>query len=426
MTVVKTTRARARSFVVGVGVLVVGVLVSYLMFTANQGRLPFSQKTVVRAAFANIGQLDTGADVRENSIRIGQVSKVEVAGQSAVVTMELDGRRPVYADATAQLWDQSALGRKFVELGRGTESAGRLGDAVIPAEHTDSAHDLPDLLDTFDAPTRQALSSSLRELGGGAGGHGKDLADFLGSAPRSLNDVEKVTGALASPEADLPQLLRSAQRLMGRFDDRQQEMTTLLRQTDTTLRAISTHEGKPLSDTLDKAPGTLHAVNDTLDAIDAPLSDTRAAMASLEPGAKALGAATPDLRGVLTAGVPPLRKIPGVVDTADPAVDSLNGMFGDLRPVTPELAQGLHSAEAPLRVLAPYACDIATMSFDLSNLLTNHVGFQHNLRIMPALPNGSSLNGLLPEPKDPYPAPCQVNNDRAPLGALLPLSPGGS
>ncbi|TVT24124.1 MlaD family protein [Amycolatopsis acidiphila] len=422
----KRTRAQARAFLIGTAVLAVGALVCYLMFTANQGELPFSQKTVVRAAFVNIGQLDVGSDVRQNSIRIGQVSKLEAAGNSAIVTMELDGQRNVYADATAQLWDQSALGRKFIELNPGTEAAGPLGDAGIPVAHTDSAHDLSDLLDTFDAPTRQALSSSLRELGGGAGGHGQDLADFLGAAPTTLTDLEQVTGALASPEADLPALLQSSQRLMGRFDGRQQEIATLLRQTDTTLRAISTQDGKPLSETLDKAPGTLRAVNATLDTLDRPLSDTRDAMSALEPGAKALGAATPDLRGVLTEGIQPVRKVPGVVQAADPAVDSLTTAFADLRPVTPKLAQGLHSAEEPLRVLAPYACDMATMSFDLSNLLTNHVGYQHNLRIMPALPNGSSVDGLLPEPNDPYPAACQVNNDRAPLGALLPFSPGGS
>lgn len=421
----KTTRVQARSFLVGIGVLLAAGLVGYLMFTANQDALPFDTKTTVRAAFANVGQLNPGADVRQNSMRIGRVAEIEVVGGEAVVTMQLDGSPALYADATAELWDQSALGQKFVELRPGTPAAGPLDDRVIPPVQTDSAHDLADLLDTFDEPTRQALSSSLRELGGGAGGQGAALAAFLDAAPEILDDLGRTSEALASPEADLPALLSASQRLASRFDGRQEQLASLLRQTDTTVRAFNAEDGRALSDTLDKAPGTLRAVNQTLDTIDRPLSDLRDAMTTLEPGAKALGAATADLRGVLTEGVGPVRRVPGVAQVASPAVDALNGAFTSLQPVMPRLVQGLDSAEEPIKVLAPYACDIGTMSYDLSNLLTNHVGFQHNLRIMPALPNGSSVNGLLSEPNTPYPPPCQVNDMRAPQGALLPTL-GGS
>lgn len=223
----KVPRADGRSFVVGIGVVLVAALIGYLSFTAHEGRLPLTPARTVRAAFTDVGTLNPGDEVRANSIRVGTVSTVDIKGGQAVVTMDLTEDRPLYGDATAQLFDQSALGQKFVELRQGTPETGPLENRVIPASRTDSAHDLSEVLDVLNPPTRQALSSSLRELGSGAGGHGEGLNSFLGAAPSMLGDLQNVSGALSSREADLPELIQSAQRLSSRFDGREDQIASL-------------------------------------------------------------------------------------------------------------------------------------------------------------------------------------------------------
>jgi phospholipid/cholesterol/gamma-HCH transport system substrate-binding protein len=69
------SRGQARSFAVGIGGFAVLGVIVYIALTANQGRLPATPTTTVRAAFTNIGQLQAGSDVRENGIFIGRVSQ---------------------------------------------------------------------------------------------------------------------------------------------------------------------------------------------------------------------------------------------------------------------------------------------------------------------------------------------------------------
>lgn len=421
----QVTRTQARSFLAGIGVLVAAAVVGYLSFTAHEGRFPLTPKKTVRAAFTDVGQLNVGDEVRENSIRVGQVSRVDIAGGHAVVTMDLNGARPLYRDATAQLWDQSALGQKFVELSQGTAAAGPLGDQIIPTSRTDQAHDISDLLDVLDPPTRAALAGSLRELGGGAAGRGAGLNDFLGAAAGDLTDAGTISSALTSRRTDLPRLLRTTRLLSSRFEGREEQIAALVRQTGTTLAALSVDDGRPLSRTVAELPGTLTAANAALDGMNQPLADAWSAVHALRPGTQALGAATPDLRGVLREGVAPLDRVPGVAHTAAPAVDSLSDTFSVARPVTPKVADALHNGKSPIVALAPYSCDIGTWTFGISNLFTSHAGWDRQLRIMAGVPGGAAVNGVLPEGNDPYPAPCTAAHERLPLGGLAPVAGGG-
>jgi len=154
------TKYAARRFLVGLGAIGASLVLVYLAFTANQGRLPGAPVTTVRAAFDDVGQLQAGSEVRQNGEIVGQVSAVELVSGKPLVTMKLTSGAPVYRDGYAGIWDQSALAQKFVELRSGNAASGPLGDAVLPASQTESTHDLVSVLDVFDPPTRAALGSA--------------------------------------------------------------------------------------------------------------------------------------------------------------------------------------------------------------------------------------------------------------------------
>lgn len=418
----QVTRTQARSFLVGLGAVAVLAGVIYLSLTASSGRLPGTPVTTVTAAFADVGQLQTGSDVRQNGIRVGQVSAVAVARDQAVVTMTLNGDVPVYSDAYAGIWDQSALAQKFVELSAGNPATGPLGNRTIPLAQTESTHDLVDLLDVFQPDTRAALGISLRALGGGVAGYGPGLHGFIAGAPQMLNSLGAVSTTLASDQTDLPALLRSTDTLTSRFEGREAQITSLLAQTDQTMQALGVDGGAPLGETLQTLPASLTSARDAFDRIQGAVVDTGTAMDDVRGGALALGASTPDLRGVLREGVKPLDTVPGVADSAGPAVDELTSVFSDARPFVPRLADGLSSAAEPLSVLAPYAQDIGTFSFDIGNLIGNHDGWSHRLRIMAASPGvDSPLTGeIVKDTNNPYPAPGQAIRERDTNGGLIP------
>jgi phospholipid/cholesterol/gamma-HCH transport system substrate-binding protein len=415
------TKGSARRFLSGLGALAVMLVIGYIAFTANQGRLPGTPVTTVRAAFADVGQLQAGSEVRQNGIIIGQVSAVALVNGQPVVTMDVHGGVSMYRDGYAGIWDQSALAQKFVELRAGDPASGLLGDGTLPVSQTESTHDLVQVLDVFDPPTRAALGDALRQLGGGLAGYGPGLHGFIGSAPGVLSDVSELSTTLVSDRTDLPGLLHTSDRLSSRFTGREYQWTELLHQTDETLRALDVDNGKPLGDTVTKLPGTLRAVRTALDDADQPLTDLASATGDLRSGAHSLGRATPDVRGVFREAHAPLDRIPGVSDDAKPAVADLSRTFSDAQSLTPKLADALSSAAPPLKVLAPYAPDMGTFAFDLSNLIVNHDGWEHRLRIMagaPSLP--TLLVNQLKDTNNPYPTPGQAIRDRDPNGGEIP------
>jgi phospholipid/cholesterol/gamma-HCH transport system substrate-binding protein len=415
------TKGSARHFLSGLGTLAVMLVIGYVAFTANQGRLPGTPVTTVRAAFTDVGQLQAGSEVRQNGITIGQVSAVQLVNGQPVVTMDVHGGVPMYRDGYAGIWDQSALAQKFIELRAGNPASGPLGDGTLPVGQTESTHDLVQVLDVFDPPTRAALGNALRQLGGGLAGYGPGLHGFIGSAPGVLSDVSELSTTLVSDRTDLPGLLHTSDRLSSRFTGREYQWTELLHQTDETLRALGVDNGTPLGDTLTKLPGTLRAVRTALDDADQPLTDLASAAGDLRSGAHSLGRATPDVRGVFREAHAPLDRIPGVSDDAKPAVADLSRTFSDAQSLTPKLADALSSAAPPLKVLAPYAPDLGTFAFDLSNLIVDHDGWEHRLRIMagaPSLP--TLLVNQLKDTNNPYPAPGQAIRDRDPNGGEIP------
>jgi phospholipid/cholesterol/gamma-HCH transport system substrate-binding protein len=407
---------QGRSFLVGVALLAVVALAAYVALTAKGGP-PLTQHIQVKAAFSDVGQLSTGDDVRQNSVRIGQVGAIDYSNAEAIVTMDLESNETVYADAKAAMWDQSALGQKFVELDRGTPAAGPLGDRVVPRAQTASAMDIDQLLDVLDPQTRAATGSAVRELGTGVAGHSKDLHAFLAAAPGLLGDVGTVSGSLASDKANLPGLLGNAQRLTGQLAGRTDQLKELLKNMTSTLDAVNVDGGTPLRDVVVALPDTLTSVRAVHDSLKQPLADTQSAMAKLGPGAKSLGSATPDLRGVLREGIDPLHKIPGVAGSADPAVTGLTKTFSDARPLIPRLDKALADLHPFLTALAPYSVDIPGLADGGAGFTNDSVYDSQGtvfgaVRILPVIAPGSVL-GLFPQGYNPYPAPGTAVNDGA-------------
>ena len=421
--------SKARTFLIGVAGLAVLALILLFGVTASSG-VPGAPKTVVRAAFHNVGApLKVGDDVRENSSRIGRVSALDYDGTQAVVTLELDGTVPVYSDARAAVWDQSALAKKFVELDRGHADTGPLGDHPIPADRNVDSADLDQVLDVLDAPTRGALAGTVREVGGGAAGHSQDLHDLLEHLPAELNGLGTVAGSLSAREADLPALLARADQLAGSFAGHTQQLADLVDQLGTTADALAVDGGNPLQDTIKGLPATLADARAALDSLDKPLTDVHGALSAARPGLAALGQATPDLRGVLREGPTPLNEVPGVAQAAQPALRDLTATLADARPLAPALSRGLVDAALPLNTLAPYSTQVVEFFRRIESMVSTEVApGVHGARVGVAAEGPSILTGgVLKDPlqgQDAYPAPGQA--DREHTQSPVNILPGGN
>ncbi|GAA5170805.1 MlaD family protein [Pseudonocardia eucalypti] len=429
---------RRRAIFFGFFVFVFFIALTGLSLVSTQG-LPFAPRTTVQAAFQDIGSLRTGDDVRIANVRVGYVESVHLrdttdpnAGQAKepVAILRLDNERPVYQNAkalTASVGARSALGQKFVELNPGDPSAGLLApDAVIPAAKTVGAQELSDVLAVLDVPTRQAIGSVVRNVGGGLAGHGHDFNLASDAFPDALPDLGTVSLAFANNGGrDTASLLRSTNDLSVSFAGRQEQIGQLLGKMDKTFAGFNADRGQALEALLKTAPDSLRTTKAALLKLDPALIDTSSAVKELRPGGKALGEATPDFRGFLQESPEPLDKVPGVADDARPALGDLRETFDDLQPLAPMLTKGFARGAPTADKISPYMPEVAGFFTNISQTLTNG---NNNYRwltfiLTPQTPQNQAtdLIGVVGDPtsnKDPYPAPGEAGKQRTGVPGL--------
>ncbi|HEX4258625.1 MAG TPA: MlaD family protein [Streptosporangiaceae bacterium] len=408
----------------GAGVLIFFVALVTLSLVSQQG-LPFAPRTTVKAAFEDVGALRTGDDVRIANVRVGYVQQVDLVdatnapnGQSklAVAILRLDGERPVYNNAqaiTASVGARSALGQKFVELNPGDPSTGLLpADKVVPPVHTIGAQEISDVLAVLDEPTRQAIGSFVRNVGGGLAGHGQDFNLAAASFPDVLPDLGTVSSAFANNGGrDTAALLRSTNELATSFQGRQEQIGQLLGKLDRTFAGFNADNGAPLADILQTAPDSLRQTRAALVSLDGPLATTSVAARELQPGGRSLGQATPDFRGFLGDSRAPLDKVPGVSDDARGPLDDLKGTFDDAHPLAPMLTDAFGRGGPLAQLISPFSPEASLFFTNATDALKNGNDNYHWLRVDTGVESEAATDAIsapIRNPlggRDPYPAP---------------------
>ncbi|CAM3381827.1 MlaD family protein [Nocardioides dubius] len=414
-------RQAAQKVSVRVGALTVIALIAMLVFAVTAkngvpGYVPGASRNEIKASFADTGPLRAGDEVRIAGVRAGFVEDIALENGSPVVDMRLDGNRPVYKDATVSLGARSALGQKYVELIPGTEKAGELSKgATIPRAQTRSSTELDQVLDTFDAKTREATGTTLREVGGGLAGRGRDGQDGLRAAPAILDDVAEVSRALSADDgADLSRMLDAADTLAGTLDGQSAELAALTRDLSTTLSAVNADGGKPLAEVLQQAPETLSEARTALQTLEKPLALTASATRRLRPAAERLGESTPSLRGLLREAVVPLRTLPKVSESLETAVVDLTPMLRDTHGLVGQAGTALDRARNPLQSLVPYLDEVINFFYRAGNGMS--IGDKNGrwLRVSPVV-TPEIVTGVVPvrtptTHREAYPAPGTVDS----------------
>ncbi|TMB90340.1 MAG: MCE family protein, partial [Chloroflexi bacterium] len=107
--------------------------------------------------------MSVGSDVRIAGRLVGQVTAIEAAGNHANITFHVDDSEwPLPSDTTASVRLATLLGQKYVQLNPGHSTQPLADNALIPLPVTRPVVDFDQILDTFDKPTRDSLTSLIR------------------------------------------------------------------------------------------------------------------------------------------------------------------------------------------------------------------------------------------------------------------------
>jgi len=170
---------------------------------------PWARTHTVTAQISDADGIAVSSDVRIAGRLVGQVTQVTAQNGHADVTFHVDDAEwPLPADTTASIRLATLLGQKYVELAPGKDRTQRLADGgVIGLTATQPVVDFDQILDTFDAPTRDALTSLIRTLGAGVQGQEGNLQNLVPSLRDLSVHGQTPTATLAQKDGDLNSIL---------------------------------------------------------------------------------------------------------------------------------------------------------------------------------------------------------------------------
>jgi phospholipid/cholesterol/gamma-HCH transport system substrate-binding protein len=334
----KAIRDHLRDFLAILGLLIVGLLATYIIVQNQRLRIPLLEaKPFELKADMSTAQAVTpgqGQTVRVAGVRVGDISSVDYENGHAVVTMAIDRKfLPVYRNATILLRPKTGLKDMFLELDPGTNyepnsnaDEYQNGD-TIPVANTAPDTNVDQILSALDSDTRSYLRLLLVEGGQGLNGRGKDLGKLLGSLGPINRGLARLNTEVAKRKANLATLIHNMNLLWGRVGQDGQGISQLVSASDQALGAIAS-----------QSPDVERAVS----ILGPTLSTTRDALAKTDQLATVLGPAINSLR-------PFARKL-------KPVNDSLGNLARTtFSPVKDDIRPFVRNAREPVRDLRPAA-----------------------------------------------------------------------
>ncbi len=144
-----------------------------------------SDGLTVSANFEDVGDLAVGAPVTMADIEVGHVKDIRLAGNEAVVTMNIDPDANVPAEATARVRRTSVLGERIVDIvvpdglsldAPALADGDHIGDTSVRSDLEDLVDEGVDVLTSVSA---SQLAVMIEEGAKGFGGRGLELANLL-------------------------------------------------------------------------------------------------------------------------------------------------------------------------------------------------------------------------------------------------------
>jgi phospholipid/cholesterol/gamma-HCH transport system substrate-binding protein len=338
-----------------VAALALLVVVAIGLYFGFAKKLPFTHGLRMNAVFANANSIRPNSPVRIAGVNVGKVTEVAryKDTDATLVTFDLDAAAlPIHKDATAKIRPRIFLeGNFFVDLQPGTPTSPTIGDGdTIPLTQTAAPVQLGDVLTSLPQDTRRSLQDVLRGYGdalvdppSAADDARADPAARGQSAAQSLNDNLDTAGPA------LRNLSIVNEALLGAHPD---DVSTIIASLGSITQALGRNE-RQLRDLVTN-------FDDTMATFAGQSSNLRATVRELSPTLRVtdrtltdLNAAFPATRAFAREILPGIRETPATIRAAFPWIaqaralvspSELQGVVGELRPATPDLARTIDAA----------------------------------------------------------------------------------
>lgn len=249
----------------------------------------------VRAQMPDVMNIQPNSRVRVGDVTVGHVSRIELEGSHALVTMSLNPDVDLPANSTAKIGMTTIFGSLHIELAPPTDEPpqGRLrSGSLIPLSRAGS----------YPSP-EQTLSALSLVLNGGGVGQAGDITEALSTAFRGreedlrslIRQSNIFTANLNDQTGDIIAATESLNSLVGRFAEQQPVLDEALRTIPDALAVLNGERGNLVeaADQLSKFSAL------TADTVNRSKANLVKELQQLGPALKALADAGPALTGSL-------------------------------------------------------------------------------------------------------------------------------
>jgi phospholipid/cholesterol/gamma-HCH transport system substrate-binding protein len=220
---------------VKVGAVSLLVLVAFILIAFKADSLPLiGGGDTYYAAFTDSSGIKPNDEVRIAGVRVGKVTGVDLDGDHVKVTFKISSGADFGKDTNAEIKVKTLLGAMFLALepkGSGQLKAG----STIPTSRTRSAYDV---VEAFSGLAQRAEDINLPQLTQSL----NTLADATKNTPEELKSTLQGLSALsanvAARDTQLNTLLGNLKKVSGVLADRDQDIVSLMKDSDVLLRAV--------------------------------------------------------------------------------------------------------------------------------------------------------------------------------------------
>ncbi|MGH2785999.1 MAG: MCE family protein [Actinomycetota bacterium] len=287
---------------VRIGLASIAVLSVLLLLTFYLKKLPGVASTyALTAEFADAAGLQPDNEVRVAGIKVGRVTRVELAGDRVIVSMDINSGVDVPEDSTAEISLKTILGTKFITIdatsdGAPFEDGGKipLSRTQIPYEIYQIANAAVDLLTDVDGKQLNNAFDALADI----------TADPNRNVARTVEGAADVLATLADKRAAIDTVIQKGALVLETLDRSAPEIQAVLRQTNTIMSVLAARRttvqrllrntellarelGTLLKEKRPELDSILNDLHATLKIVDASLGQVEEAIRVLGPSSEA-------------------------------------------------------------------------------------------------------------------------------------------
>jgi phospholipid/cholesterol/gamma-HCH transport system substrate-binding protein len=335
----------------------------------------------LKAELPSAANLVVGNDVRIGGSRAGFVGGITAKRRGdgttiALVTLTLERSvSPLPRDSTLIVRPKSALGLKYVEITRGTDSRGFVDGATIPISATPTPVEFDEALSMFDEKTRAAIAVNTTGFGDAFAGRGESINTAIGAFRPLLRDVIPVARNLAAPRTGLRRFFVALGRTAAIVAPAAEQQAELFVNLDVTFRALREVARPFIQDSITGGVPALDAAIRSFPIQRPFLANTEGLFRELRPGAAALRRYASTIADAEEAGVRVLPRTPPFNRRLASLLEEVQRFAED-----PMVPRGLKATTAALQELNPTLayltpaqtkCNYVTLWFrNISSLLS--------------------------------------------------------